>query len=493
VRLSILLVPFALLSVAVGAEGKDSIAASVVKIYATHRQPDFLRPWSKRSPEEISGSGVIIDGKRILTNAHVVNYASQVYVQANQSTDRVPAKVTAIAPAIDLALVQVDNPSFYDQHPPLPLADDIPALKQTVNVYGYPMGGEQLSITQGVVSRIEFARIYYFDSGLRIQIDAAINPGNSGGPAVSDGKIIGLVYSKFSKGENIGYLLAAEELRLFLKDVAGGGYHGKPQLWVYTRPAENEALRAKLGMSKETGLVVTCPYGAAADYPLKKWDVITRIGDEPIDNQGNVKVKDDLRLNCEYLLPRLAKDGRVRLTIFRDRKAAEMQVPVPTEGNFVVPPLLDKYPRYFIYGPMVFVPACHELTTALAESSGSWRLLTAQNPLLMRALDPPAFAGEEIVTLGYGLFPHKTSKSYLPGPFSVVTHINGTAVRNLVHVVKLLRDAKDEFLTIDLAGLSAPLVFRRSEMPSATDDILCDEGIRKQYSDDLEKVWHPAK
>ena len=48
-------------------------------------------------------------------------------------------------------------------------------------------------------------------------------------------------------------------------------------------------------------------------------------------------------------------------------------------------------------------------------------------------MDPPAFAGEEIVTLGYRLFPHTTSKGYTPDPFSVVTHVNGTAVRNLVH------------------------------------------------------------
>jgi hypothetical protein len=60
-------------------------------------------------------------------------------------------------------------------------------------------------------------------------------------------------------------------------------------------------------------------------------------------------------------------------------------------------------------------------------------------------------------------------------------------------VVELLRDAQGEFLSIDLAGGTAPLVFRRGEMLKATEEILADEGIRKQYSDDLEGVWHRAK
>ena len=299
------------------AEAKDPVPNSVVKIYVTRREPDFYRPWNKANPEEASGSGVVIEGKRILTNAHVVLYASQIFVQADQSTDRLPAKMTVIAPGIDLALVELEKPAFFDDHPPLPLADGIAALKQAVNVYGYPIGGEQMSITQGIVSRIECTTIYCLVRGLRIQIDAALNPGNSGGPAVADGKIVGLVHSKFSKGENIGYLIAADEIRMFLKDVQAGAYHGKPQLWDHLESTENEALRAKLGLdkAKQTGVLVSHPFRSTDDYPLKKWDVITRIGDHPVDSQGDVKVRDDLRLQFQYLRsqvgerrPRVADD-----------------------------------------------------------------------------------------------------------------------------------------------------------------------------------------
>jgi S1-C subfamily serine protease len=488
-RLTLLLAIAAVFVCPVWADARDEITSSVVKVHVTRREPDFQRPWNKRNPEEATGSGAIIDGKRILTNAHVVLYASQIFVQADQSTERVPAKVKAIAPAIDMAILEVEKPAFFDGHPPLPLAGELPSLKQTVSVYGYPVGGEQVSVTQGIVSRIEFASLHYFSRGLRVQIDAALNPGNSGGPAVSGGKIVGLVFSKIKEGDNIGYLLAADEIRAFLKDIEDGRFDGKPQMWDYLLTTENEALRAKLGLKKEAGMMVYQPFSSAADYPLKKWDVITHIGGQALDSQGNVKVNDGLRLQFQYLVSKLAKDGRVPLTIIRDRKPMDVQAPVRSDGNYVMPFLLGKYPRYFIYGPMVFMPAYQDIAYRLP----SQLMMFNQSPLLSSVMSHPEFPGQEIVTLGYGLLPHRTSKGYSPSPFTVVTHVNGTAVKNLRHLVELLRDAKDEFITVDLAGASPPLVFRRDEILKATDDILSDEGIRKQYSDDLEDVWHQKK
>src|SRR5205823_7513196 len=75
----------------------DPVANSVVKVFSTVRYPDFYKPWTKEAPVEISGSGVIIEGKRILSNAHVVLYASQVQVQANQAGDKFSATVEALA------------------------------------------------------------------------------------------------------------------------------------------------------------------------------------------------------------------------------------------------------------------------------------------------------------------------------------------------------------------------------------------------------------
>src|SRR5262249_6337506 len=158
---------------------------------------------------------------------------------------------------VDLALLTLDDESFFDSHPALPRAGALPSIKDSVLAYGFPTGGSSLSITKGIVSRIEFVSYGGFVSGLRIQIDAAINPGNSRGPAVSADRMIGLAFSRLGGAENIAYIIPCEEIELFLQDVADGRYDGKPVLPDEFQTLENDALRRflKLGKSVE-GVVV---------------------------------------------------------------------------------------------------------------------------------------------------------------------------------------------------------------------------------------------
>ncbi len=233
------------------AVAQDTVRDSVVKIHSQQRLPDFVRPWVKGTTREVSGSGAIIDGKRILTNAHVVLYASRILVQANQSTERIPATVEAIAPGIDLAVLKLSNEAIFDTRPPLSLDDSLPKIKNTVNAYGFPVGGEQLSVTEGIISRVEYVSYADTEIGMRIQVDAALNPGNSGGPAVVNGKIVGLVFSVIANADNIGYLIPVDEIRMFLHDIEDGTYEGKPKLLDNMQTVENKALREKLGLDPD--------------------------------------------------------------------------------------------------------------------------------------------------------------------------------------------------------------------------------------------------
>ncbi len=473
-----------------------AVENSVVKIFATLRRPDLNRPWTKSSPSEISGSGVVIEGKRILTNAHVVLYASQVQVQANQSGDKVSAIVDAVAPGIDLAVLRLEDASFFDTHPPLERATSLPDVKDSVLVYGFPTGGTSLSITKGIVSRIEFSYYGLTTSGLRVQIDAAINPGNSGGPALVGDKVIGLAFSHLTNAQNIGYIIPTDEIDLFLKDIADGSYDGKPALFDTFQTLENDGLRNYLKLGKTvSGVVVREPLDRSPAYPLKTWDVVTKIGDTTVDDEGMVKVGNNLRVSFAYLVQKLAHDGKVPLTVVRDGKEMALQVPVSPNRPKLVPFLHGNYPSYFVFGPIVFSVATEELiANSTSGTSGpvTYAVMSeVGNPLIARRGEKPAFDGEELVVVPSPFFPHKLSKGYKNPSLRVVESVNGIAVKNLAHLVQLLRDSTDEYIVIVFGGRSAEnLVLPRVAVRLATDDILSDNGVRAQGSADMLAIWN---
>ena len=468
---------------------------SVVKIFSTMRYPDPFKPWTKQAPSEATASGVVIEGKRILTNAHAVLYASQVQVQANAAGDKVSATILAIAPGIDLAVLQLDDPGFFDTHPPVARASKLPQIKDPVLAYGFPTGGSSLSITKGIVSRIEFAQYNYPVSGLRIQIDAAINPGNSGGPAIAGDKMIGLAFSRLGgDSQNIGYIIPNEEVDLFLKDIAGGHYVGKASIYDDLQTLENPALREYLKLDKGVeGMVVHRPDKSDAAYPLKEWDVITRIGDTPIDNQGMVKIDKDLRVNFAYMVQRLAKDDKLPLTVVRAGKPLKIELPVSAQRPTLAPDLHGEYPSYFVYGPMVFSRATRQFLSLFENNANLLRVLGfVKSPLITRAFDTPTQDLEELVIISSPFFPHKLANGYSNPTGAVVSSVNGTAIKSLAHLVAVLRDLKDPFVTIEFGSKAGEaLVFSRTAIVAATDDILTDNGVRAQGSPDMMAVWQP--
>lgn len=482
---------------ATAAQGQDDgseskIRDSVVKISATMRMPDLTHPWTKQNPQEASGTGVVIDGKRILTNAHVVLYASQLFVESHQSSDKLPAHVEAVAPGIDLAVVKLDDDAFFEKRPPLPRNAALPKIKDSVLVYGYPTGGSTMSVTKGIVSRIEFTTYGEGTSGLRIQVDAAINPGNSGGPALIDGKMVGLIFSKLTQADNIGYIIPTEEIDLFLKDVSDGRYDGKPAMHDALQTFENEALRAYLGLDKKAqGMVVHTLDPSQPNDPLKPFDLITKIGGHEIDNIGMVKIDGDLRLNFNYLVQKVAKDGKAPLTIIRKGKTESIELPVKPAQPWLIKSLKGTYPPYFIYGPIVFSTVTTEFTAGFDRTGRFYSALALMgSPLATRRGDMMKFPGEELVVVSSSMFPHKMGKGYDNAFTKVVKEINGVPVKNITHMVELLRDSKEKFTTIQFDDkMSETIVFNHQEALKATEEILSDNGVRQQGSEELMSVW----
>jgi len=471
----------------------DALRDSVVKITVSSRSPDPMHPWTKQSPRDASGTGVVIEGKRVLTNAHVVSYASQIFVESSESGEKLAASVEAVAPGIDLAVIKVEDESFFDKRPPLPRTKELPAIKDTVLTYGYPQGGSSLSVTKGIVSRIEFAPYGDNTAGVRVQVDAAINPGNSGGPALIDGKVVGLIFSRLNSADNIGYIIPSEEIELFLADIQDGKYDGKPMMYDRLQTLENDALRAFLKLDrKAAGMVVKSPDRDDADYPLKEWDLITKVGDREVDSTGMVKIQGDLRLRFQYLIQKLAKDGKVPLTVIRKGAEVKVELPVSPKHPMLVESLRGRYPSYFVYGPLVFSPVTAEFLSGFDRTGNPLYALLSMigSPLVTRRGDRPAFPGEELVAVASPMFPHKIGKGYDNPVAKVVKEVNGVKVKNIRHLVELLRDTKEKYTTIGFDDrASETIVFDHKQALAATEDVLSDNGIRQRASDDLTAVW----
>jgi S1-C subfamily serine protease len=459
---------------------------SVVKIYATVRRPDWQHPWRKGPSTEVSGSGAVIEGNKILTNAHVVLYATEVYVQGRGGGDKVEARVEAIGPGADLALLSVGDKDFFKNRPALARKKILPAERTTVEVFGYPIGGTDLSVTKGIVSRIDYSSYGRGDLGLRIQVDAAINSGNSGGPALAGKEMIGLAFSRLADSspsfpgplapQNIGYLIPNDEIDLFLADVADGRYDGKAWLFCYLQTMENPTLRKKLKLdSKVEGCLVRRDEG-----PLKKYDILTHIGTYPVDNRGQVHVRDNLRLSYHYAATKAMHGRKVPVTVLRDGQTLKLEVPAFTQGDFLIKELQGTYPSYFVYGPLVFAPA--DLVAHYDVS--------VESPLSRRRDDKPAFPGEELVVVTSPLLRHKVARDYGDSVNQVVKAIDKQPVKNFRHLVELLRDARGEFVTIEFFGKRADIiVLPRPDIERITREVMEDNGITRRGTEDALAVW----
>lgn len=343
------------------AYAQRDIEEATVKIYADYSEYDYDMPWQLAGQDRGVGSGCIISGNRVLTNAHVV--ANQTFIQIKRAghAKKYNAAVEIVAHECDLALLRVDDPSFFSGVKPLALGS-LPRMRDKVAVYGFPVGGEELSITEGVVSRLELTR--YSHSGamlLTCQIDAAINPGNSGGPVIKDGKVVGIAFQGYMSAQNIGYMVPVSVIDHFLKDSADGKYDGVPGLGVSWQEMENPGLRAHFQMSdKQTGVLITyIAPGASARAQLQIGDVLLAIEGKPIANDGTTSFRGTERIHFANEVQRKFMGQTISCRIMRDGKVMDVTILLSTSlesGRLVPYTQYDKAPTYYIVGGLVFQP-----------------------------------------------------------------------------------------------------------------------------------------
>ena len=435
------------------ASDKEQIHSSIVKIIATHNHFDYASPWQRLGIHTVTGSGAIISDKRILTNAHVVADQTLVEVQSEGSGITYSANVDFVCHTCDLALLSVDDDNFFKGAKPLQI-DGLPELQSRVNVYGFPTGGETISITEGIVSRIEVD--FYVHSSERFllaQVDAAINPGNSGGPAISNGKIIGIAMQALENAENIGYIEPAPVINHFLDDVKDGKFDGFPELDLYVQIMQNKALRESLKLPAQSGgLLVT---GVAEQSNLAKiinpGDVILEIDNHKIDRDGKVTLKSGLRVESSHLEYLKQVGQQLELKILRNGKQEKLKFTLEPKKTRINHRQFDISPSYFVFAGFVFQPLSHGYMRAHHRSSYNLLSYVPQYTLEGYKKSVPdriKTNREQIIVLGRVL-PDAINQGYKDMESSVIYSVNNEPVKNLKHLATLIEKAEGKYLNLE--------------------------------------------
>ncbi len=341
--------------------GPGNLEKSVVMIRSASQDFDYLMPWKQKQMSQGIGSGFVIEGNRILTNAHNVSNNKYIEIKKTNVAKRYPARVAFIGHDCDLAIITVYDQGFFDDTVLLELAG-IPKVNTTVSTYGFPVGGTRISVTEGVVSRIQldFYSHSGADSHLVVQTDAAINPGNSGGPVMQAGQVVGVAFQGLMQAENIGYLIPTTVIKHFLADIEDGKYDGFGSLGVTLYPGLHSAAYKeylKVPPGEEGVVVLETMMHSSVESILQAGDVITRIDDYNIDNDGMIKIY-GLTLDLAEVIETKQIGRKIQLTFYRDGELMKEDVDIRLNRPiFEYARQYDTQPRYVCFAGLVFTEA----------------------------------------------------------------------------------------------------------------------------------------
>lgn len=462
---------------------QQDIKGAMVKIHTVYDEHNYGEPWKMLGQQRRTGSGCIIEGKRILTNAHVVGDQTFIQVKRAGRVKKYVAEVEAVTHECDLAILKVADETFFSGVEPLKIGS-LPKVKDKVAVYGFPAGGDKLCITEGIISRVEYQQ--YVHSGtplLSCQMDAAINPGSSGGPVIKNNKIVGISFQA-ANGENIGYMVPVPVINHFLKDIADGSYEGIPALGVLWQSMENPSIRLKHNMQKEqTGvLIIRITPDSAAAKVLKAGDVLLSIEGKDIENDGTIKFRDDERVYFSYTIQSKYINDSVRLKILRKGKIMSMRIKLTnllTSCRLVPYIQYDLAPTYYIVGGLVFQP----LTMNYLQSWGS--LSYAPSNLTNYYFNGQISEKRKQIIVLTNVLTDEINTDYEWFEGDVVSHINGKKISTMKDLVKAVENNKEKYETVIMEGKGKQIVLDKNGLSEASKRILERYKIDSDRSENL--------
>jgi S1-C subfamily serine protease len=424
---------------------------SVIQIFSFIQQPVWDAPWRFESVHRAGGTGFVIKGKRIMTNAHVVSWAKQVIVRRYQDPHPYVAEIEFVAHDCDLAVLSVKESSFFDNLEPLDFGD-LPKVRSPVVTYGYPAGGEEISYTRGVVSRIQLEPYAHIGNRqfLTVQTDAAINPGNSGGPVIQDDKVVGVAFQGQPGLENTGFFIPPPIIEHFLKDISNGKYEGFPQAGIRVVPLQNPAFRKflKLPENDVGARIDSLAAILTTEKVLKPDDVVLQVGEYPVASDGSILYEGN-RLSSALAFQSVQSGESLPLQIWRDGKKMDVSLPLyvytaDRGSGFQYTAL----PRYYVRGGLVFTPLSLDYLRSQGRNAPDPANAELYYELYYRRNESPSTVRSEPIVLA-SVLADAVNANFVTRGRALVDKVNGAKIDKLDDVINAFESNTNAFDIIE--------------------------------------------
>ena len=450
------------------AQSLVSAYRGIVKVEVAASRPDYRTPWQTGSFGRGNGTGFMVAPGLFLTNAHVVSNAERIYLMPYADARQLPARVKYISHEADLAMLEVEDASAFADVPCLKLSTELPRLEDEVRAIGYPIGGKRLSVTRGIVSRIDTIKYAHSrqDEHLAVQIDAAINPGNSGGPVLKGDEVVGVAFQGLLEANSTGYMIPAPVISHFLKDVEDGKYDGYVELGVEFAALENPAMRRHYGLDDAAPgcLVSNVIKGSCADGILQPGDIVLAVNGISVDRSAMIELE-GVRVGLEELAERAFSGDVISMSILRDGQVIQTEVkPTPLAAFRVMAMAHDERPRYVHFAGLVFQPVHYNVIAA-------HNISPRQFMVELDAYLSGGFTHQDDVVVLTRILPDEVNARLEDTGRGIVKKVNGEEVKGLAHLYSLLYPAdgiaRPAYTVIELAGAARPLVIDNATIDAA--------------------------
>ena len=454
-----------------------SVKKALVKVYTSHQLFDYLSPWQYGQSANSTATGFIIDGERIITNAHAVLNSKFLQVRKEGDSKKYKAVVKFTSEEYDLALVEIEDKSFFKGTVPLKLGT-LPEIQEKLTVYGYPLGGDKLSTTQGIVSRMEHNTYTLTNRKFLIgQTDAAINSGNSGGPVVSKGKVVGVAFAGLNSADNIGYFIPVNILNNFLEDIKDGKYDGSPLLGLEWLELESPSHRRMLGIEDKTGgiLIKKVFKNSPFEGVLQKNDVLMKLDNYPIEYDGTIEFRKNEKTDFSYVNQQKKYGDNLSYEIIRDKKTKTGQVKLEKKDikyTVVTEVTIETPPSYMVYGGLLFEPLTSNYMAGVIEKLGS----VYDREELYKDY-------KELVVL-VRVLPFDVNLGYTDAVNQIIVKVNGEKYKDFKDFAQKVKNVKSGFIIFENDN-GDEIVLDVKEVEEQREELMQNYNISSDMSDDI--------